>query len=139
MRIVERRVGRVVVLDLVGPLAGRHAALVVEQAVRRHRLACTPTVIANLARVRSADLAGVDALVESYRAMREAGGEMRLAAVSRRIHDLLVITRLLTVFDTFDSVEEAIEGAIAAATRVAEAARLSSWPLGMLKRVLLGA
>jgi anti-sigma B factor antagonist len=135
MRIIERRVGDVVVLDFVGAVAGGKAAGVVEQAVRRHRLACTATVIVNLARVRSVDLAGINALVESYRAMREAGVELRLAAVSRRIHDLLVITRLLTVFDTFDTVEEAIDGPIAAATRVPEPA-LSPWPLGMLKRVL---
>jgi len=135
MRIMERRVGDMAVFDLVGAVAGRNAADVIEQAVRRHRLACTATVIVNLARVRSVDLAGINALVESYRAMREAGGEMRLAAVSHRIDDLLVITRLLTVFDTFDTVEEAIEGPIAAATNVAEPA-LAPWPFGMLKRVL---
>ena len=111
MRITERHVGEVVVLDLVGPLAGWKAAGLVKETVRRHGQAGRHTVVANLARVRSVDLAGLGALVDGYSTMRQGGGEMRLASLTKRIHDLVVITRLLTVFNTFDSVEQAIEGA----------------------------
>jgi anti-anti-sigma regulatory factor len=89
-----------------------------------------------MARVRSVDLAGLGALVEAYSAMREGGGEMRLASLTKRIHDLVVITRLLTVFNTFDSVEDAVQGQSPALTGTAEPAQVSSMSLGMIHRFL---
>ena len=136
MRISERQVGGVVVLHLVGPLTGRKAAGAVEEAVRRHGRAGTLTLVANLARVRSVDLAGLGALVEGYNVMREAGGEMRLASLTKRIHDLVVITRLLTVFDTFDSVEQAIGRAMPSSSPARVSAQRSGLSLGTIQRFL---
>jgi len=136
MRITERHVGEVVVLDLVGPLAGWKAAGLVKETVRRHGKAGRHTVVANLARVRSVDLAGLGALVDGYSTMRQEGGEMRLASLTKRIHDLVVITRLLTVFNTFDSVEQAIEGATPAYAGIAEPAGCSPMSIGMIHRFL---
>lgn len=136
MRISERRVGDVVVLDLVGALAGWKAAGLVKETVHRHGRAGRHTVVANLARVRSVDLAGLGALVDGYRTMREEGGEMRLASLTTRIYDLVVITRLLTVFNTFDSVEQAIEGAIPACTGFDKPVGCSPISLGMIHRFL---
>jgi anti-sigma B factor antagonist len=136
MRISEREVGDVVVLDLVGPLYGWQAAGTVEETVRRHSRAGTRTIVVNLARVRSMDCGGLGALVDGYNAMREAGGEMRLASVTKRISDLLVITRLLTVFDTFDTVEQAIEGPIPTFAAAGERTPVSAMSLGMIHRFL---
>jgi anti-sigma B factor antagonist len=136
MRISERHVGDVVVLDLVGPLYGCQAAGLVEETVRRHQREGTRTVVVNLARVRSMDCGGLGALVDGYNTMREAGGEMRLACLTRRISDLLVITRLLTVFETFDSVQQAVEGWIPAYSGIVEPAQLSPMSLGMVQRFL---
>jgi anti-sigma B factor antagonist len=118
MRISERQVGNAVVLELVGPLYGWQAAGAVEETVRRHRRAGTRTLVVNLARVPSVDCGGLGALVDGYNAMREGGGEIRLACLTKRISDLLVITRLLTVFDAFDSVERALEGPMPERSRV---------------------
>lgn len=134
MRIIERRIGDVAVLDLVGPLAGWVAARAMEEAVRRHRQAGTHTVVANFRRVPSVDLAGLGALVDGYSAMREAGGEMRLADLSR-IDDLVVMTRLLTVFDTFDSVERAVEGPIPVSSGVDASTRVFASVRGMFQRL----
>ena len=136
MRISERQVGDVVVLDLVGPLYGWQGAGVVEEAVRRHGRAGAHTVVVNLERVRSMDCGGLGALVDGYNAMREAGGEMRLAAVSGRISQLLVITRLVTVFDTFDSVEQAVEGPMPAYAGAGKAAPEAAMSIGMVHRFL---
>jgi anti-sigma B factor antagonist len=133
MRIRERRVGDVVVLDLAGPLTGWTAARAMEEAVRRHRRAGTHTVVANFRQVPSVDLAGLGALVDGYSAMREAGGEMRLAGLTR-IRDLVVMTRLLTVFDTFETVERAIEGPIAARSANDDSTRESAAVPGMFQR-----
>jgi anti-sigma B factor antagonist len=134
MRISERWLGNVAVLDLVGPLTGWMAARAMEEAVRRHRQAGTHTVVANFRQVPSVDLAGLGALVDGYSAMREAGGEMRLAGLTR-IHDLVVMTRLLTVFDTFESVERAVEGPISACLAADGSPRESAPLRGMFQRL----
>jgi anti-sigma B factor antagonist len=136
MKISERRFGDAVVLDLVGPLAGAKAVALIDSAVRRHSRSGRPVVVANLGRVPLVDLAGLGALVEAYRMMREAGGVLRLAAITKRIHDLVVITRLLTVFDTFDSVEEAVGVRVPAPAGLAETAQLSMMSLGRIRRFL---
>jgi anti-sigma B factor antagonist len=134
MRISERRIGDVAVLDLASSLTGWTAARAMEEAVRRHRQAGTRTVVANFRQVSSVDLAGLAALVNGYSAMREAGGEMRIAGLNR-IHDLVVMTRLLTVFDTFESVERAIEGPIPACSAVDGSTWVSAPVRGMFQRL----
>ena len=136
MTISERQVGDIVVLDLAGPLYGWQAAGVMEDTIRRHCRSGTQTIVVNLARVRSIDCGGLGALVDAYNTMRDAGGEMRLASVTRRINDLLVITRLVTVFDTFHSVEEAIDRPMPAYCGVPEAGQLSPRSLGTIHAFL---
>jgi anti-sigma B factor antagonist len=134
MRITERPFDDVIVLDLHGPIAGPKAAGMLEAAVRRHCRSGVRSVVADLSSVPSVDLAGLGALVDAHLALREAGGCFKLASVTKRIHDLVVITRLLTVFDTYDSVEEAVGGAIPAYAGV-KSQRLSLLSLGTINRV----
>ena len=136
MRISERQVGDVVVLDLSGPLYGWEAAGAMEDTIRRYCRSGTQTIVVNFARVRSIDCGGLGALVDGYNTMRDAGGEMRLASVTRRINDLLVITRLVTVFDTFDSVEQAIDRPMPAYCGMSEAGQLSARSLGTIHAFL---
>ena len=68
--------------------------------------------------------------------MKQASGAFRLACITKRIHDLIVITRLVTVIDTFDSVEEAIGGLVAANGGMAQGARLSMTSLVPIQRFL---
>ena len=105
MRIKERHCGAVVVLDVAGPITGGKAPSMIEEAVGRHH-GTGRVVVANLGDVPSMDLAGLSALAQAYRTMRQAGGALRLVGVTTRLKDLLGIARL-TVFDTFDSVEDA--------------------------------
>jgi len=107
MRITERQVGEATVLDVRGALVGYKSAEMFDETVRRLCRGGSTEIVANLARVPAVDLVGLGALVAAHRAVREAKGVLKLAAITRRIHDLVVITRLLTVFDTYDSVEEA--------------------------------
>ena len=139
MNIMERQMGDVVVLDIAGPIAGDTAPAVIEEAVHRHSQAGRTIVVVNLGDVRTVDLAGLSSLVEGYRTMRRAGGVMRLACVTRRIHDLLVITRLLTLFDAYDSVEEAIGAAAPTQSGAPARAPMSVMSLGTIQRFLRGA
>src|SRR5688500_4801445 len=99
MRIGERQFGDVVVLDISGPIAGANAVEMIDEALQRSRAAGRRTIVANLSNVPSVDLTGLEGLVGACRTMRKAGGELSLAGITNRIHDLIVITRLLTVFD----------------------------------------
>ncbi len=134
MRISERQVGSVAILDLCGPLVGPKAAEMVEATVRRHVDTGTRRLVANLAGVKLVDLGGLGALVEGWRVMRSAGGVFSLASVTKQIHDLVVITRLLTIFETFDSVEEAV--ADAGGGQPASEPSLSPIALGSIQRFL---
>ena len=111
MRISERRCGDAVVLDLHGRIAGRKAAGMLEAAVRRHCGDGVRSVVADLSGVPAVDLTGLGALLDAHLALRRASGVLKLACITKRIDDLIVITRLLTIFETYDSVEEAVGGA----------------------------
>jgi anti-sigma B factor antagonist len=111
VRICERRFGDATVLDLTGPLVAGKADGLIEAAVRRQVLDGRRIVIVNLGHVPSIDAAGLGALVVAYTTMRRAGGAFRLACVTKRIHDVLAITRLTAIFDIFDCVERAVNEA----------------------------
>ena len=67
-----------------------------------------PQIILNLAEVNYVDSTGIGTLVELYTAAKNAGGNICLAGLMKRIHDLLQITKLLTVFETFPTVDDAV-------------------------------
>jgi anti-anti-sigma factor len=114
VKIRARQQGHTVILDLVGRLVGGEAAAELEQALRALAHAGTRTLIVNCDGLRSIDFAGLAALVDGRREVGAAGGELRLAGLSRHGGDLVIITRLATTFNVYDSVEAAVEGPIAA-------------------------
>jgi anti-anti-sigma factor len=104
--------GQAVILHLTGRLTGRGAASMLEDELRALGRAGTRTLVVNLRGIKSMDPAGLAALVDGQSEVRAAGGELRLAGVTRKIGDLALITRLATKFNLFESVEQAVEGAI---------------------------
>jgi len=66
-------------------------------------------VIADLGKVKFMNSSGLGMLISGMTTMRNAGGDLRLANVADRIQSLLIITKLITVFKHYDSVEEAVE------------------------------
>jgi anti-sigma B factor antagonist len=138
MRITERQCGDAVVLDLHGPIAGPKAAAMLEAAVRRHCGDGVRSVVADLSGVPAVDLAGLGALLDAHMAVRRASGAFKLACITKRIDDLIVITRLLTIFETYDSVEEAVGGAFPVYAGV-QSPRFPLLSLGTIHRILRGA
>lgn len=134
MTITERRFGDVTVLDLRGAIAGRKAAEMLVAAVRGCRREGIRRVVANLGGVPAVDLAGLGGLVDACMELRRASAEFALAGVTKRIHDLVVITRLLTIFDTYESVDEALGSATTDSG--AKSPALSLMSLGMIQRFL---
>jgi len=67
----------------------------------------SPKVVMNLREVNYIDSGGLGTLVSLYTSARNAGGAVKLASLSQRVGDLLQVTKLLTIFEVFDSEEEA--------------------------------
>ena len=108
IKIEERVVGHVTILNIVGRLtideAAQHLKNDIEGLISRNRV----HVVLNLAQVPYIDSGGLGQLVASFGSVKKAGGAMKLLNVNSRNHDLLSITRLVTVFETFDSEAEAV-------------------------------
>lgn len=66
-------------------------------------------VVADLSRVKFMNSSGLGILIGGLTTMRNAGGDLRIAAAGKRIESLLVITRLITVFNSYRTVEKAVE------------------------------
>jgi anti-sigma B factor antagonist len=109
LEISERQVGNVTVLDLVGNLTidqdAQRLKDKINSLIQQQRLA----VVLNLGEVSYIDSGGLGQLVASYGSLAKTTGGLKLLHVNRKNHDLLSITRLVTIFDTYDSEDEAVK------------------------------
>ena len=109
MVITERTVGHVTVLDLNGPLTGGSGTERLKDKINSLVLQNLPNILINLGEVAMIDSSGLGEIVTCLTTVRKAGGTLKLVNVTKRNKELLSITRLVTVFDTFDSEAEAIK------------------------------
>lgn len=109
MKMEQRTVDEVVVLSIVGDIAmnGAGASLLADR-VRSLLQDGHDRLVLDLGHVRYVDSAGLGELVHAFSAVRNRGGAIKLLNITRRLTDLLVVTRLLTVFDCFDGEAEAL-------------------------------
>jgi anti-anti-sigma factor len=108
MKMTERKVGNVTVLDLVGSLSIDEDVQSLKDKVSSLIEHGRTQVLVNLADVPYIDSAGLGQLVASYTSATRANGSMKLLHVNSKNQHLLVITRLVTVFETFDSEADAM-------------------------------
>jgi anti-sigma B factor antagonist len=109
MQIDERTVDGVTILDMKGKmtlgdgdeLLRKRVTGVVERGCKK--------ILLNLGDVPYVDSAGLGEIVRTYTTVSRQGGSLKLLNLTKRITDLLSITKLLTVFDTFDSEGEAVK------------------------------
>lgn len=66
-------------------------------------------VVVDLSKVKFMNSSGLGMLISGLTTMRNAGGDLRLARVADRIQSLLIVTKLVTIFKEFDTVQEAVE------------------------------
>ena len=109
LAIAERTVGRVTVLDLAGRLTVDHGADRIKDKVNSLIAQGRTQIVLNLKDVPYIDSGGLGQLVASFGSVKKAAGSLKLLNVNSRNHDLLSITRLVTIFDSFDSEAEAVE------------------------------
>ena len=109
MHIVERTVGEVVIVDVSGKVTlGDGGDVVLKDKIHSLMQQGRKKVLLNLSDVSYVDSAGLGEMVQSYATVMKNGGQLKLLNVTRRIHDLLSITKLLTVFECHDSETEAV-------------------------------
>jgi len=108
MTLTERRIGNVVVLDFAGRLALGDATERLHDKINSLVQQDQRSIVMNLSRLDSMDSSGLGELVRSHSSVAARGGRVRLVNVAKRAYDLLVLTKLLTVFDVFDSEEAAV-------------------------------
>jgi anti-sigma B factor antagonist len=108
MEISERHVGELTIIDLNGKLTiGEGAQLLKDKTsslVQQERR----QLIVNLGNVPYIDSGGLGELIACYTTVTRAGGRLTLLNVNKRNHDLLSITKLVAVFETFDTEADAI-------------------------------
>jgi anti-sigma B factor antagonist len=109
IKIEERAIGRVTVLDIVGRLTIDQGAQHLKDKINSLISQQRTQIVLNLKNVPYIDSGGLGQLVASYGSVMKTGGALKLLNVTARNHDLLSITRLVTVFESFDAEAEAIQ------------------------------
>ena len=109
LQLSERPIGDVTVVDLSGKITlGDGGDAMQKDKVRSLLQQGRKKMILNLGDVSYVDSAGLGELVQAYATVSKNGGGLKLLNVTKRIKDLLAITKLLTVFETYESEAEAV-------------------------------
>jgi len=110
MQIEERVVGEVTILDLKGKITLGAGDEGLKDKINSLILQNRKRILLNLADVPYIDSAGLGEIVRTYTTVSRQGGALKLVNLTKRITDLLSITKLLTVFEAYDSEPEALKG-----------------------------
>jgi anti-sigma B factor antagonist len=109
MKIVEREVGGVTILDLKGKILIGEGDDALRDAVTRLVDSGKTKILLNLGEVPYVDSAGLGEIVRCYTTVSRKGGRLKLINLTKKIQDLLAITKLLTVFETYDTEQEGVQ------------------------------
>jgi anti-sigma B factor antagonist len=108
LNIKERQAGDVTILDLSGKITIGEGSVQLREAVKRLLDDGKKKILLNLGDVSYVDSSGIGELVSSYTTTNNNGGQLKLLNLTKKIQDLLMITKLLTVFQTFDDEQKAV-------------------------------
>ncbi|MGA7218656.1 MAG: STAS domain-containing protein [Candidatus Sulfotelmatobacter sp.] len=102
MTIKTREVHHVTIVDINGRIVLGEETGLLRDTIRALIAADKKKIVLNLAHVDYIDSSGVGELVSSYTAVRNAGGDLKLLSLTKKVRDVLHITKLYTVFDVKD-------------------------------------
>lgn len=108
LNINERQAGDVTVLDMSGKITIGEGSVALRSAIRRLIEEGKKKILLNLSQVSYVDSSGIGEFVASFTAINREGGQLKLLNLTQKIQDLLAITKLLTVFDTYDDESSAL-------------------------------
>ena len=107
--VKERQAGDVTILDMTGEVRIGEGSISLRDSIRNLADQGKKKVLLNLAGVKYMDSTGVGELIANYTTISRQGGQLKLLNLTDRIQNLLVITKLLTVFDSYDDEAEALK------------------------------
>ena len=105
----ERQAGDVTILDLTGEVRIGDSSVALRNSVRNLADQGKTKLLLNLAGVKYIDSSGIGELIANYTTVSRQGGQLKLLNLTDKIQNLLVITKLLTVFDSYDNEAEALK------------------------------
>ena len=108
MKASTRQVDGITVVDLSGRITLGEGSVVLRDTVRDLLAKGDRKMLLNLGDVTYIDSSGIGELVSAFTTVRNQGGELKLLNLTKKVHDLLQITKLYTVFDVKDDEAAAI-------------------------------
>jgi len=108
MKASSRKVDGVTIVDLSGRIRLGEGSVVLRDTVKELSTQGNKKILLNLGDVTYIDSSGIGELVSAFTSVRNAGGELKLLNLTKKVHDLLQITKLYTVFDISDDEASAI-------------------------------
>jgi anti-sigma B factor antagonist len=108
VKLTSRQVGDVTVVDAAGRITLGEGASVFRDTVRELAAKGDKKLLINLSEVSYIDSSGIGEMVSAFTSVTNGGGKLQLLGLSKRVKDLLQITKLYTVFEAFDDETEAV-------------------------------
>ena len=109
LQIVEKQIDGVTVLDFVGRITLGDESNQVRTKIKEMLGKGKTQIVLDLAEVSYIDSAGLGMLMAGYTSAQNQGAALKLANLTKKFRELLNITKLVTIFDTYDSVDDAVK------------------------------
>src|SRR5256885_10061964 len=107
--VKERQAGDVTILDLSGEVRIGEGSITLRDTIRNLADQGKKKLLLNLRGVKYIDSSGIGELIANYTTVSRQGGQLKLLNLTDKIQNLLVITKLLTVFDSYNNEAEALK------------------------------
>ena len=108
MKVSTRLVDGIVILDLSGRITLGEGSVQLRDAIRDLVAQGQKNILLNLGDVNYIDSSGIGELVSAFTTVKNQGGQLKLLNLTKKVHDLLQITKLYTVFDVKDDEASAV-------------------------------
>jgi len=108
MKLSTRKTGNVIIVDVDGKIVLGEGDVEIKKAIDSLLERGSKEVVLNLSKVPYVDSAGLGEIIRCFTTLRRRGGNFKLLSPNRRVTDLLTITKLLDVFDTYDNESAAV-------------------------------
>ncbi len=107
MKIKTRDVGNVVVVEIDGKITIGEGDVALRNTIKELLEQGKKKIVVDMHKVSYMDSSGVGELASAYTTVKKQGGELKLAKLNTKVHDLLQLTTLISIFEVFDSTAEA--------------------------------
>jgi anti-sigma B factor antagonist len=108
MKVATRQVDGITILDLSGRITLGEGSVTLRDAVHDIVAKGQKHILLNLENISYIDSSGIGELVSAFTSVKNSGGELKLLNLTKKVHDLLQITKLYTVFDIWDNEASAV-------------------------------